>query len=389
MPPRLGELLLQQQLLDRDELEEALESQVVYGGRLGTNLVELGLVSELDLARTLGRQRRAQYASGEMVPDRRALAFVDAEMADQKEVLPMRVDANRLYVACVDPNDLETFDALAFKSGKRVVPVVIPEFRMNQLLRMHFRAWRPVRPIDMNVTRPSRARLAKVKAQAEAPPPPPPELMDEAEFEALYANMLGKGSPGSMAEAVRAATEPEAAHGAHAPISPAEATEPWTSPLSFGEAQQELLRSHDREAVARTVLRYATGKWARAVLLSVQPPLLTGWRGSGEGVTPDVVRRLMVTLGEDGTFDLVCRTRSHYVGPVRRDEATADFYRTLGGAFPATAVVLPLLVGERVVHVLYVDNGPGAVTPPDIGELLILSQAVNRTYSALLRQRLG
>ncbi len=48
---RLGELLLEEKLITADALEEGLESQVVHGGRLGTNLVELGLVSEEDVAR--------------------------------------------------------------------------------------------------------------------------------------------------------------------------------------------------------------------------------------------------------------------------------------------------------------------------------------------------
>jgi len=39
------------------------------------------------------------------------------------------------------------------------------------------------------------------------------------------------------------------------------------------------------------------------------------------------------------------------------------------------------------VHLLYVDNGPGQLTPPDVGELLILSQSVGRSYEAMIRQR--
>jgi len=59
----------------------------------------------------------------------------------------------------------------------------------------------------------------------------------------------------------------------------------------------------------------------------------------------------------------------------------------LGGGAPVTAVMLPLLVRGRVVHVLYVDNGPDQVTPPDIGELLILAQSVTRSYEAMIRHR--
>jgi hypothetical protein len=44
-------------------------------------------------------------------------------------------------------------------------------------------------------------------------------------------------------------------------------------------------------------------------------------------------------------------------------------------------------VRGKPVHLLYVDNGPDQLTPPDVGELLILSQSVARSYEALIRAR--
>ncbi len=191
---RLGELLLQEQLITPEALEEALESQVVHGGRLGTNLVELGLVSEQDLARVLGKQHNVAFASGEMQPDPRALEMVDLNQADEKDFLPMRVDATRMSVAVINPHDIETLDALAFKTGKRVVPVVIPEFRMNQLQRRYAKAFRAMRAIDMNVVRPTRKQQEEQKAAAKVE-----DLMSEEEFQSLYAQALTGG--GSEAEA--------------------------------------------------------------------------------------------------------------------------------------------------------------------------------------------
>src|SRR5688572_25809868 len=122
---RLGELLLSEKLITRAGLEEALEDQVVHGGRLGTNLLELGLVQEKDLARMLGKQMNTAYAAGEMVPDPRALRLVDANFCDDKDILPMRVDGTRITVAVLSPNDLKALDEVAYKTGKRVVPVVV------------------------------------------------------------------------------------------------------------------------------------------------------------------------------------------------------------------------------------------------------------------------
>ena len=446
---RLGELLLQEKIITPEALEEALESQVIHGGRLGTNLVELGLLSEQELARLLGKQHNVASASGEMVPDPRALELVDINEADEKDYLPMRVDATRMSVAVINPEDLETLDALAFRTGKRVVPVVIPEFRMNQLQRRYCKAFRAMRAIDMNAVRPSRAQQQAEKAAAAEQSA---DLMSEEEFQSLYAQALtGGGAPvgaepvldlvemveeeapapiveGYVTEAPVelpplelpellpealvleeappavpprvltvppvappkppppvAAPPPVASVRPRAPV--VVAPEPPPTPLTFAEAQAELGRSLDREQVATTVLRFALGKWKRSLLLSVQGNLVTGWRGMGQGVREAAVKRIGIGLQAPSTFRLVRDTRSHYVGPVRRDAASGLFYKLLGGDYPTTAVILPLLVRGKLVHLLYVDNGPGQLTPPDVGELLILSQGVNRSYEAMIRRR--
>ncbi|RKH53560.1 general secretion pathway protein GspE [Corallococcus sp. AB050B] len=504
---RLGELLVKDGLVTAAGVEEALESQVVHGGRLGTNLVELGLLSEQDLAKALGRLHNCAYASGEMVPDPKAVALVNPNEADDKEFLPMRADATRLSVAVVNPHDFPTLDAIAFKTGKRVVPVVIPEFRMNQLLRRHAKAFRQLRAIDMNAVRPRPAKGAAAELAKAAERPP--DLMSEEEFQSVYAQALrggseaeadvlegevitgeevldapmvtppqgrpavpaqarpavpaaprldipahippavpaqgvpaqaargtgaqgvpahvagqpgaqgvpahltaqpgaqgvpvqARGGPGVAGVPAQGAAQAGAGVPAHVaaqagatgamppgaaakPVAPPPAPPP--TPLTFPEAQAELARSSDREDVARTVLRFAMGKWRRCLLLSVQGNLVTGWHGMGQGVSNEGVRRIGVPLRDQSTFRLVRDLRSHYVGPVKRDAAMGMFYQLLGGGFPATAVILPLLVRGKVVHLLYVDNGAEQFTPPDVGELLILSQGVGRSYEAMMRRR--
>ncbi|MFY2558624.1 hypothetical protein ACN469_13430 [Corallococcus terminator] len=443
---RLGEQLLKDGLVTAEGLEEAFEAQVVHGGRLGTNLVELGLLSEVDLAKTLGTLHNSAFASGEMVPDPKAMELVPANQADDKELLPMRVDATRLSVAVVNPHDFTTLDAIAFKTGKRVVPVVIPEFRMNQLLRRYTKAFRPLRAIDMNAVRPRPKPGSQAAAEIAKAEEKPPDLMSEEEFQSVYAQALRGGADyeGDLGEeevitgveVVEALPElepmplptapvarpvvppplmqapppvsrpvaptapppptPPVQTGAPvAPIAPQPVAaaplprppEPPPTPLTFAEAQAELARSLDREDVARTVLRFALGKWRRNLLLSVQGSLVTGWHGMGPGVREAAVRRIGVALREQSTFRLVRDTRSHYVGPVRRDAAMGVFYKLLGGGFPTTAVILPLLVRGKVVHLLYVDNGPDQLTPPDVGELMILSQSVGRSYEAMMKRR--
>ena len=386
---RLGQMLLEERLITAAQLEEALEAQVIHGGRLGTNLVELGFTLEKDLARVLGKQHGVPFASGEMVPDPLALAIADLQFLDDHDLLPMRIEATRVTVAVLDPKKLQPLDDFGFKAGKRVMTVVVPEFRLNQLLRKHCKAFRPMRPIDMNSIRPS------ARKKADAPNPEEvKDLINEDDFASIYAKASGADDDVETIEGIEVDDEPSVSAPRPRLIEPIgkvptgiATSEPLLSPLTFPEAQALLSKSEDREDIARTILRFAVSKFRRALLLSVQGDIVTGWHGGGQGVREKAVRRIGVSLKEQNTFRLVCESRSHYVGPMKRGAGTAVFYKMLGGGFPTTAVIMPLLVRGKPVHLLYVDQGADELTPPEIGELLILSQNVARSYEAMIQKR--
>src|SRR3954466_10320622 len=102
-PMRLGELLVKDGLVSAAAVDEALESQVVHGGRLGTNLVELGLLEEKELARCLGKLHGLPFASGEMSPDPRAMESLPVGFCDDHDVVPMRMDPTRISVPIINP----------------------------------------------------------------------------------------------------------------------------------------------------------------------------------------------------------------------------------------------------------------------------------------------
>src|SRR5215471_13152487 len=60
--PRLGELLVAAGLLTPEQVDQALRAQVLWGGRLGTNLVELHYLELDPLSSILGRQHRVPAA---------------------------------------------------------------------------------------------------------------------------------------------------------------------------------------------------------------------------------------------------------------------------------------------------------------------------------------
>ena len=64
---RIGELLVHEGLIDKAQLEEALTAQQIYGGRLGTVLVEHGFLKEDALANVLAGKEEYEVTEGEIL----------------------------------------------------------------------------------------------------------------------------------------------------------------------------------------------------------------------------------------------------------------------------------------------------------------------------------
>jgi hypothetical protein len=419
--PRLGDLLVEDGACTAAAVRDALKNQIIFGGRLGTNLLELQAVGEEALAKALGRQHRVPSLSGSLKLDARTTRLLPAEVADRCDAVPYLVAERRLAVLVVDPRDLGSLDEVAFATGRRVHPIVAPEARVWALLREAYGIERNLRGLDVDFGRlgdaPAPERGASAEPAGVRPRVGEQDLMGEGEFEALYAKVAATPSPTRGAAApppppddvieLTDLLEPDAEpatpgavptdilaalsrEGGHAPpprfARPApKREEPEPSPLGFDEAVRFLEGVGERGAIANTVLRYARSRFRRAVLLTVQRGVAHGWAGLGEKLGAAAVRQIRIPLGPPGIVDTVVRTRAHFLGPIPKTEANIRLLRALGGGVPGNAFLVPILAMGRVVNVFYADGGKGAmVDASGVGELLILATRIAKSYDALL-----
>lgn len=133
---RLGAILVERGVITTEQLDGALELQIISGGRLGTNLVDLRNLTVEQVGFHLGLQHGlpvASYVELFAVPDSVA-ALVPKAQATRYKVFPLRVEAKLLHLAMTDPADLVALDELSFLTGMKVSPHVTPELRMLQVL---------------------------------------------------------------------------------------------------------------------------------------------------------------------------------------------------------------------------------------------------------------
>jgi hypothetical protein len=117
---RLGELLVSANLVPADKVEQAARAQVVWGARLGTNLIELGAISLDDLSRMLGQQHSVPAALERHFDkaDPELQAQLPAEVAREFSVVPLvRLSPERIAVVALDPLRHDALSALAQAYG--------------------------------------------------------------------------------------------------------------------------------------------------------------------------------------------------------------------------------------------------------------------------------
>lgn len=129
-------------MVDAEGLDRALDRQRSQPGRLGTQLLQMGLISDEDLAKALGMQWGVPAflpSLTDVQPE--ALALVPEALARRRRALPLAWEPERglLRIALADPHDLRAADEIRFATGARKVVVeVAPESVIDRLLARHY-----------------------------------------------------------------------------------------------------------------------------------------------------------------------------------------------------------------------------------------------------------
>lgn len=125
-PKRIGEMLVEEGLIDQEALDSAIAEQHRSGGeRLAHVIQRMGLVPEETLKRLLSRQLAIPFEplnDIEIAPE--VIEAVPARLVSLYEILPIRIEGNSLTVATEDPLDLKTLDELRLHLNRSIQPVL-------------------------------------------------------------------------------------------------------------------------------------------------------------------------------------------------------------------------------------------------------------------------
>jgi len=405
--PRIGELLVARGLLTPTQVEQAVRAQVVWGGRFGTNLVELGLIDLDTLSRALAGQHALPAALAHHFEhaDRELQQRFDADLADRFSIVPiLKLADGRIAIACMDPLDADRRGEVARALGiepRALVVSIAAEQRMRYQLERVYGIARSARflrkrgqsitpfpvlgdvevpadsevdleiPIEIGETviEPSAAPEPRAPERAASPPEALAALIDEAAAHGTgpddepsgkerrnYVKMLG-----DAVEPVPLAKAPEATEAKalgriairRAQSGPIPQVDSVRAAASLSEAVRAVRRGANREKVAELVLDALT-RFApvcdAAMLMVVRGDVVIGWKSFSR--RDHAFAELVVPLDQPGLVPNVVRTNStlrakaNDLGQI--DRLLLGALGSAGGADGELAVV-PIAVAGKVM----------------------------------------
>ena len=135
---KLGELLLQEGLIEPDQLSRALEEQRHSGERVGAVLIKLGYISDDVLVEFLSKQFRVPAVNpARLTIHKDIVALIPPEIAAKYQAVPFGLIGHTLNVAMADPGNLFVIDDIRFLTRKNIQVHVASEIVIKKLLSHH------------------------------------------------------------------------------------------------------------------------------------------------------------------------------------------------------------------------------------------------------------
>lgn len=130
---RLGDILIDCNLIGEDQLKQALGYQRERGFKLGEALISLELVTEDDIIWALGNQLNISFIHlNPQIIEPAVLKLVSPEYAKDHYIMPLYKSGNQLSICMVDPLDVDTIEYIASTTRFDISVSICTKFDFEQ-----------------------------------------------------------------------------------------------------------------------------------------------------------------------------------------------------------------------------------------------------------------
>jgi len=329
---KLGTRLLRDGVIGLSELEAALRAQVLYGGRLGTNLIELGFLDVDTVGHFLALALEAPEATRERFEQTPASALerFGGELARAHSAFPLGPEpgSDRFAIAVLDPTEVTKSALLSEALDQPVVLYAAAEMRLFFFLEKHFGIEREVRYIRTGGPPREQGQIERRRIQGA------PRVVRVEPRRTRSGNI----------ETVDAEIEPVVAT-------------PALTVRDLDEITAAMEAARHRDQIGSALVSYAPGRIDAIAVLLIRDQIAMGWCAfSRHGSDAEAVGQLSLPLGELSTLKLCYDANEVYWGPPPTKDAPLE--RELGATLgipdrPERTLVVPVAVRDRVVNLIY------------------------------------
>jgi hypothetical protein len=343
MTIKLGELLLQEQVITSEQLDEALKNQTLFGIKLGSSLIEMGVISDEQLCHflssKLGVPAVTPRAMTSVPPE--VLAQVPAELAGKYRVVPIRIDGKKLSLAMSDPTDFKASDEVAFVTGFIILPHIAPDVRITSALSKYYHLRGDIRYMlaegDIANKRRTAAPAETVTSTEKIVFPMTDkngkQLNVEVPFEFEgFANLPDY-------EEYQAVEFPVADHYSAEQLA-----------LDFASAK-------DRDQIGTVFVKYLGQEFTAAALFVIRNNMAIGWRGIVSGKLIEEMQQLTIPLSKPSVIRDTFASGQFSIGILAQTPENSHLLTFLQLPPDAPLLVMSLTMQTKVVAVVVVSAG--------------------------------
>ena len=138
---RLGEILVRNSLITKEQLAAALDEQKTagVGVRLGSILIKNGHITESDLTTFLSRQYGVPSINlAEFEVDAAVLKLIPPDIAQKYQIIPVNRAGSTLIIAMSDPSNILATDDIKFMTGYNIEVVVASESAIKSAIDKYY-----------------------------------------------------------------------------------------------------------------------------------------------------------------------------------------------------------------------------------------------------------
>jgi hypothetical protein len=406
----LSSLIVQREVASIRQVEEALARQVLYGGDLVTNLLEVVQLPEAILMPLLAESVGIPAAPVGMLPapTAQARALVPEDVAAHRLIVPLSIEGDRLILAVADPLGRDVLDELSFALSVHIEERIAPSVRIREALARVYGV-----PLDRRMAR-LVGRLAGVDPSVPNSLPPlrgprasAPPLPGALSHDLPKLNPPGMPAMGTMRfpEAAAEDRRNDVSRPPPPPAPPPRGADPTAvlpslvrearamtkteairrrGPVTLERVTEELAEIKDREALLQLFFDFARQFFEYSALFIVHGDIAEGRDAFGNGAPRDRVLALGVPLDIPSVLGTV-RTRGAPLCTVPNNGGLdgvlmGDLRRDVR----SQVLVIPIVVRSRVVSLLIADDGAAGIDPSAQGEVITVAALVGREFERLI-----